>query len=68
MGERMKIDPKKFTTDESKSNPYIVAIVYSDCPIKGVCTYSGQSNCKYLKIINDENAECSYDRECYDSR
>lgn len=38
----MKIDPSKFVTDESRSNPRVVAQVYPDCPIKQenrVCVY-----------------------------
>ncbi len=60
---RMKIDPKKLTVNEARSNPMAVALESPDCPIKGVCvfivvgfgTVADQCNC--LKI-NGGEMEC----------
>ena len=63
----MKIDPEKFVTDESRSNPMMVAMTYLDCPIKGVCSYivagSGQVTdpCVFFKNHGDDTAECLQD-------
>ena len=61
----MRIDPKKFTVNEARSNPMVVAFESPDCPIKEVCAFMvvGFGNiaeqCKHLKINGDE-AECLY--------
>lgn len=61
----MKIDPEKFKTDESRSNPMVVAQQYPDCPINNICFYLvvGHGNvveqCKHLKV-DGETAECLY--------
>lgn len=37
----MDLDPEKFKTDESKSNPMVVAMAHPDCPLspKEPCVY-----------------------------
>jgi len=64
----MKLDPKKLTVDESRSNPMGVSFVYPDCPINKVCFImrAGFGNilkqCEYLKT-NGDDAECLYKEE-----
>lgn len=59
----MKLDPGKFTVDESQSNPDIVAMQYPGCPIKGICFFmavgfgSVAKQCEHLKTEGD-TAEC----------
>ena len=35
----MKLDPDKFTPDESNSNPMASAVTYPDCPMDKNCFY-----------------------------
>ena len=35
----MKIDPDKFTQDESRSNPMVAAMKYEDCPVNQICFF-----------------------------
>ncbi len=67
--KKMKIDPAKWKTDESRSNPMVVAQQYPDCPINEICIYmvvgfgSIAKQCEYLKISTDgESAECTYSK------
>jgi hypothetical protein len=61
----MKLDPEKFNTDESRSNPMVIAQHYDDCPINSICVFmvmgSGQTaeQCKYFKDEPD-SAVCNY--------
>lgn len=63
----MKIDPDKFSIDESRSNPYIVAQKYPDCPINEICFFMAVGGafikqCEHLKDSGD-SAECTYSTE-----
>ncbi len=59
----MKIDPKKLTVNEARSNPMVVAMETPDCPIKEICLFlvvgfgTVADQCKHLKIDGEE-AEC----------
>lgn len=61
----MIIDPEKFYTDESKSNPMVVALSYPGCPIGKPCAFmvvgSGAitEQCEHLKEKGD-GGECTY--------
>jgi len=64
----MKINGQRYTVDESKSNPMVVALQYPDCPTKEICVYmvvgfgTIAKQCEYLKI-EGENAECKKEIE-----
>lgn len=65
----MQLDPKKFFTDESRSNPMVVAMAYPDCPINQICAYivvgfgTLREKCEYFSSEEDkEFAECVYDK------
>lgn len=60
----MKIDPDKLTTNESRSNPMVVAMSYPDCPINEPCFFMAVGGavvkqCEHLKASGD-SAECTY--------
>ena len=64
----VKLDPYKFETDESKSNPLVVAVRHPDCKINEICAYIGVGfgsvlrQCQYLKAEQDSKiAECLYE-------
>ncbi len=62
----MKLDADKFKTDESRSNPMVVAQQYADCPINEICVYivvgfgTLARQCKYFTDKKD-SAYCLYD-------
>lgn len=63
----MNLYPKKFFTDESRSNPMVVAMCYKDCPINAVCAYivvgfgTMSNKCEYFSSEESkEFAECLY--------
>jgi hypothetical protein len=65
----MNLDPEKFKTDESRSNPMVVAMQHSDCPINEICFYmvvgfgTIAKQCEHLRHLGDANrdtAECGY--------
>ena len=63
----MKIDITKMATDESRSNPMVVAQKYADCPIDDICFFMAVGGavleqCKYLQA-EGEGAECTYNRD-----
>ncbi len=59
----MRIDPKKLTVNEARSNPMVVALETPDCPINEICLFmvagfgTIAEQCKHLKIDGEE-AEC----------
>ena len=66
----MKIDPDKFEIDEKQSNPMVVAMQYSDCPLNEICAYMAVGfgtvlkQCGYLKFSDDnKRAECLKDMD-----
>lgn len=64
----MKLYPDKFTVDESRSNPMVVALQSPDCPINEICVYMAvgfgtvMRQCEHLKIEGEE-AECLKEEE-----
>jgi hypothetical protein len=63
----MKLDRDKFSEDESKSNPMVVAVKYEDCPINGICFFvvvgfgTVTNRCEYLESKEtEETAICKY--------
>jgi hypothetical protein len=64
----MKLDADKFKTDESRSNPMVVAQQYAGCPINEICVYvvvgfgTIAEQCKYFKDEKD-SAYCLYGTE-----
>jgi len=71
----MKLDPKRMVTDESRSNPMVVAQAYPECPIKGVCFqvavgFGGiVGQCEHLKLEEKETqAICDYQKVNFKSR
>mgnify|MGYP001251260948 CR=1 FL=1 len=65
----MNLDPARFATDESKSNPMVVAMAHPDCPLpeKVPCVYivSGFGTIaeKCQHFVSDESkpeAECTF--------
>ncbi len=64
----MKLDSDKFKTDESRSNPMVVAQRYADCPINEICVFvvigfgTIAEQCKYFKDKED-SAYCLYGTE-----
>jgi len=63
----MEIDIKKLKSDESRSNPMAVAMVYQDCPINRPCFWivvgfgTPAEICEYFK---DESTETMPKAEC----
>jgi hypothetical protein len=61
----MRIDPKKFVVDESRSNPMAAAAKYPDCPINEICMFivsgfgGAIKQCRFLKVEGDD-AECTH--------
>jgi hypothetical protein len=61
----VKLDHNKFKTDESRSNPAVVALQYPDCPINEICIYISTGfarpvkQCEHLKAEGEEG-ECIY--------
>ena len=65
----MNINLNKFKTDESRSNPMVVAMQYPDCSINQICFYAAVGfgtpleQCKHFKVVSDDKAECLYNVE-----
>jgi hypothetical protein len=63
----MNLDRNKFSTDESKSNPMVMAIQYDDCPAGKICFFMAvgfgtvANQCEYFESKEtEETATCSF--------
>jgi hypothetical protein len=65
----MNLDPGKFKTDESRSNPMVVALQHADCPVNEICVYlavgfgSIVKQCEHFKSEEGrDTAECTHEK------